>query len=103
MVRPGGMGLVIFTVSVMAVGSGVSLETRVCALARPAWSAALRPLPEAELEVEDAAPELEPLELQAASGKTAATASSTLARRHFTQARLRVSTRAFIYPPSGTL
>jgi hypothetical protein len=100
------MGLVIFTVSVMAVGSGVSLETRVCALTRPAWSAALRPLPEAELEVEveDAAPELlEPLELQAASGKTAATASSTLARRHFTQARLRVSTRAFIYPPSGTL
>src|SRR5580692_764829 len=32
MVRPAGMGLVIFTVSVMAVGSGVSLETRAWAL-----------------------------------------------------------------------
>jgi hypothetical protein len=75
-----------------------------CALAIPAWSAALRPLPEAELEVEDAVPDpLELLELQAASDRAAATASSTPARRNLKEKRLRVSSRAFIYPPSGTL
>src|SRR5580700_2508491 len=77
-VRPLGMGLVTFTVSVMAVGSWISLVTMACALARPAWSAALRPLAEVELELEEAAPELlELLEPQAASDKEAATASST--------------------------
>src|ERR1700722_12007725 len=103
-VRPVGMGLVTFTVSVMVVGCCISLATMACALARPAWSAALRPLPEAELEVEDAVPDpLELLELQAASDRAAATASSTPARRNLKEKRLRVSSRAFIYPPSGTL
>jgi hypothetical protein len=98
------MGLVTFTVSVMAVGSWISLVTMACALARPAWSAALRPLAEVELELEEAAPELvELLEPQAASDKAAATASSTPAWRNLKEKRLRVSSGAFIYPPSETL
>jgi hypothetical protein len=63
-----------------------------CALARPAWSAALRPLAEVELELEEAAPELlELLEPQAASDKEAATASSTPTCRSLREKRLRVS------------
>ena len=54
-------------------------------MARPAWSAALRPLLEDELEPEDAVPELleplELLELHAASDRVATTASSTPVRR----------------------
>ena len=104
MVRPEGMGLVTFTVSVMVVGRCTSLATTAAALARPAWSAALRSLAEAAPELEDAVPvplelELELLELQAASAKAAATASSTPARRNVKEKRLRVLSRGFIYPP----
>jgi hypothetical protein len=54
--------------------------------------------------VADVLPELvELLELHAASDKAAATASSTPARRHLNEARLRVSACGVIYPPSGTL
>src|SRR5579862_773956 len=79
MVRPLGMGLVTLVVSVIVVGRWLCEATRASALARPAWSAELRPLLEDELEPEDAVPELllEPLELQAASTSVAMTASST--------------------------
>jgi len=99
------MGLVTFTVSVIEAGRCASLATRAWALARPAWSVALRPLLEAEPELEAAVPEpLElALELHAASDKAAATASSMPARRNAEEQRLRVWSRGVIDPPSGIL
>ena len=94
--------MVTFTVSVMVVGCCTVPATMAAALARPAWSAALRPLAEAEPELEDAVPvplELELLELQAASDKAAATASSTPERRNVKEKRLRVLSRGVICPP----
>jgi hypothetical protein len=75
-------------------------------LARPAWSAALRPLFEDELEPEDAVPELlelELLELQAASTKVATTASSTPVCRKVREKRLRAWLTGVIHPPRGIL
>src|SRR5579872_4407469 len=104
MVRPLGMGLVTFVVSVMAVGRWLSEATRASALVRPAWSAALRPLPEAELEPDDAV--LEPLELlellHAASSKVATTASSTPVCRKVREKRLRAWLTGVIHPPRAS-
>jgi len=86
----------------MVVGRCTSLATTAAALARPAWSAALRSLAEAAPELEDVVPvplELELLELQAASDKAATTASITPARRNVKEKRLRVLSRGVIYPP----
>ncbi len=104
MVRPLGMGLVTFVVSVIALGRWLSEATRASALVRPAWSAALRPLPEAELDPDDAV--LEPLELlellHAASSKVATTASSTPVCRKVREKRLRASLTGVIHPPRAS-
>src|ERR1700733_3612944 len=106
MVRPLGMGLVTFVVSVMALGRWLCELTRACALARPAWSAALRPLLEDELEPEDAVPELleplELLELHAASDRVATTASSTPVCRKVREKRLRAWSTGVIHPPRAS-
>src|SRR5260370_20238153 len=106
MVRPLGMGLVTFVVSVIVVGRWVCEVTRASALARPAWSAELRPLLEDELEPEDAVPELlellELLEPQAASTNVATTASSTPACRNVREKRLRAWSTGVIHPPRAS-
>ena len=91
-VLPLGMGLVIFTVLVIWVGRVSAVARNACALARPAWSAADRPLPPlvalalalAEAEVDEldavaelaALDELELLELHPTATRTAATTAS---------------------------
>jgi hypothetical protein len=85
------MGLVIFTVLVIWVGRVSAVARNAWAFARPAWSAALRPLPplvalELELELAEAVvpelaelDELELLELHPTATRTAATTASAAA------------------------
>jgi hypothetical protein len=103
MVKPLGIGLVTFTVSVICVGRTTPAVTIASALARPAWSAALRPLadvaePEDVAELEDVVLGL--LELHAAAAKATAIASSTPVR-NLRENRLRVWSRRVIHPPQA--